>query len=198
MRNVSPSRSRKSSSAVAAPRKIRAAPLAVPMPRELLDATTTPDIVRVPARLVLAFDGTDPPGSAGFQKAIGALYGVAYTLRFARRDFKVAPLEGRWSEGWAWQLRMAVPGNVTEAEVAAAVRKKGADGVRLVRVPEQLAGRALHVGPYRDEERTFAQIHAAIAATGLQPARSHLEIYLGDPRRVAPARLKTVLLREVS
>jgi hypothetical protein len=58
-------------------------------------------------------------------------------------------------------------------------------------------GAFLHVGPYADEPQSFARIDAAIEAAGLRPARSHLELYLSDPRRTAPARLRTVLLREV-
>jgi len=58
-------------------------------------------------------------------------------------------------------------------------------------------GRALHVGPYADEPRTFARIDAALATAKRRPARAHLEVYLSDPRRTAPARLRTVLLREL-
>jgi hypothetical protein len=72
------------------------------MPSALLEATTAPDVVDVDGRAALAIDGAGPPEDPGFQEAMGALYGVAYGLKFARkpagRDFKIGPLEGRW---WA-------------------------------------------------------------------------------------------------
>lgn len=104
---------------------------------------------------------------------------------------------------------MAVPADVRAAELAAVVRaavaRKGgklegsaeAARVRIERIPRATLGRVLHVGPYADEPRSFARIAAEVAAAGLRPARAHLEIYLSDPRRTAPARLRTVLLREL-
>jgi hypothetical protein len=196
------------------------------MPSQLLDATTHADVVMVPARKVLAIEGEGAPAGELFQKAVGALYGVAYTLKFARKkaggaEFKIGPLEGRWwaalegtafmkapRDTWRWRLRMAMPDDVTKAEVAdaiaAATHKKGgklegsaeATTVSLERVPAQRVGRALHIGPFAEEGRTFDAIDRALADEGVKPAFSHLEVYLGDPRRTPPARLRTVLLHE--
>lgn len=197
------------------------------MPALLLEASEAADVVTVPTRTVLALDGAGPPAAAMFQAAIAAIYGVTYTLKFARKrvggDFRIGPLEGRWTsslvgeefvdappETWIWQLRMAVPADVTPAEVQAAIftathRRGGklegsqeATAVRLVALPAQRVGRALHVGPYAEEPRTFARIAAAVAAAGERPAFSHLEIYLGDPRRTRPEALRTVLVRELA
>ncbi len=196
------------------------------MPAVLLDATAEPDVVKVPGRTVLAIDGAGPPDGAPFQRSVGALYGAAYGLKFARKagggGFKIGPLEGRWwaegapetkgpppRETWRWRLRIAVPDGVRASELAEVVRvavsRKGgklegseeARRVRLERIPRARLGRVLHVGPYADEPRSLARMDSAVAAAGLRPARAHLEIYLSDPRRVAPARLRTVLLREV-
>lgn len=75
----------------------------------------------------------------------------------------------------------------------------------MVRIPARLVlaidgGRAHADGgrAHADEDRTFAQIHAVLAADGLQPAPSHVEVYLSDPRRTRPDRLETVLLRELA
>jgi hypothetical protein len=198
------------------------------MPTLLLDAVADPDVVRIPARTVLAIDGAGAPAGDGFQEALGALYGVTYTLKFARKreatsSFRVGALEGRWwaadeapahgkprPELWRWQLRLAVPDDVDETAVARAIeaattRKGGklegsaaARRVRAVRLPEQRVGRALHVGPYSAEAVTLACIDARLAVEGFTPARSHVEIYLGDPRRAAPEKLRTVLLREIA
>jgi hypothetical protein len=55
----------------------------------------------------------------------------------------------------------------------------------------------MHVGPYSEERPTIERLHAFIAAQGLRPRGAHHEIYLGDPRRADPARLKTVLRQPV-
>ena len=198
----------------------------LPMPALLFDATSRADVVTIPARKVLAFDGEGAPEGEAFQRAVGALYGIAYTLKFARKlsggdEFKIGPLEGRWwaalegtefvkapRDTWRWRLRIAVPDDVTKTEIAATIRaattKKGgklensvdAEKVFLERVPAARVGRALHIGPYAEEGRTLDAIGEALTGARLEPAFSHVEIYLSDPRRTAPARMKTVLLRE--
>jgi hypothetical protein len=55
----------------------------------------------------------------------------------------------------------------------------------------------LHVGPYAEERPTIERLHAAIAAAGLRPRGRHHELYLGDPRRSAPERLRTLIRQPV-
>jgi len=181
-----------------------AKPVSFPVPAVLLDAATTPDVVEVPARSAVAVVGAGPPEDPGFQRAVGALYGVAYALKFARkaggRDFKIGPLEGRWwADGaperglqaprhtWRWRLRIAVPDDVAESDVAAivhaAVTKKGgklegseeALRVALERIPVMRVGRILHVGPYATEPASFTRMEEALTAAGLRRARPHVE-----------------------
>lgn len=197
----------------------------LPMPEELLTATGAADVVAVPARTVAAIEGAGGPHGDEFGRSVGALYGVAYTLKFSRKpaggDFQIGPLEGRWwADGaasraapppidqWRWRLRIGVPDDVDEHALAdviqAATMKKGgklfgsaeARRVAIERVPAQTMGRILHLGPYADEPRSFAKIEEALAAARRTPAFPHLEIYLSDPRRTKPAKLKTVLLLE--
>ena len=194
----------------------------------LVKARATPEIVTVPERMALAIDGRGAPTGETFQQGLAALYGVAYALKFSRKKsgrgapFKVAALEGRWAaegcfdestippaECWTWRLRIAVPPDMTEEEVAAAVReattKKGgklegssvAGRVFLEGIPEGKCGRILHIGPYADEPHSFAVLAPVIAAAGLRPVRPHIEVYLSDPRRTSPEKLKTVLLKEL-
>jgi hypothetical protein len=197
------------------------------MPRVLWDATTTPDIVTVPTRSVLALDGAGAPEGETFQQSVGAMYGVAYTLKFARkkvggRDFKIGPLEARWwtappgrllpetpRTAWRWQLRMALPDDVTTGELArtidAATHKKGgklegsaqATRLVLVQLPSTRFGRALHIGPYSTEGQTLDRIIAAIGRAAEVAGTAHVEVYLSDPRRTKPEKLKTVLLLEL-
>jgi hypothetical protein len=196
------------------------------MPEVLYLAGPVADVVDIPARTALRIDGAGGPEQAAFGRSVGALYGVAYTLKFARKaagaDFKIGPLEGRWwaegaesrmavapRETWRWRVRIAVPDDVTPDEVAAvilaAIARKGgklegsedAMQVALERIPAQTVGRVLHVGPYADESASFEKIEAALAAAGRTGGMSHLEVYLSDPRRTRPEKLKTVLLLEL-
>jgi hypothetical protein len=183
-------------------------------------------IVEVPDMAFLMVDGRGDPGaSEAFEAAVQALYSAAYTLKFSlkktdpERDFKVAPLEGLWwgddptptladlqrdRESWNWTLMIAVPDAVTADEVTtaleAAARKKdlpAAPLLRLERFEEGLAAQIMHVGPYSEEAPTIEKLHEWVAAEGYELRGRHHEIYLGDPRRTAPERLKTVVRHPV-
>jgi hypothetical protein len=155
----------------------------------------------------------------------GLVYGLKFARKKSGRylAFKVAPLEGRWSadgwsdpsvvpppELWTWRLRITVPPDMNDGEIVEAIRatttKKGGKlesstvvkRVFLERIPETRCGRILHIGPYADEARSFAALGKTIEAAGLHSERPHIEVYLSDPRRVAPEKMKTVLFKEVS
>ena len=134
----------------------------VATPDALIKAKRHPDLVDVPARLVLALDGAGGPEEPGFASAIGVLYGVSYALRFARKKagkpvFKVGILEAEWwAEGddlpvlevparsaWRWRVQMCVPPDVGEKEVSAIVetvttkrggKLEGSDEARRIRL----------------------------------------------------------------
>ena len=183
-------------------------------------------IVEVPDLAFLMVDGRGDPGaSEAFEAAVQALYSAAYTLKFSlkktdpERDFKVAPLEGLWwtdeaaptmddlqrdRDAWNWTMMIAVPDAVTADEVTAAAgaaaRKReltAAPLIRLERLEEGLAAQIMHIGPYADEAPTIERLHEFVAAQGYELRGRHHEIYLGDPRRTAPARLKTVVRHAV-
>ncbi|HEY7401625.1 MAG TPA: GyrI-like domain-containing protein [Actinomycetota bacterium] len=194
--------------------------------RFLYAPPTHPVFVEVPALRYLAVDGAIPEGTAGpaadpeFGRAIGALYSVSYTLKFAMkpsgRDFVVMPLEGLfWTDGteklapggfgaMRWTLMMLMPPWITDDDVAQAVstlvdrgRLSGPSALRLVTLEEERAAQILHVGPYADESPTIEKLHAFIEEHGLEPRSKHHEIYLSDPNRTAPERLKTVIRQPV-
>ena len=200
----------------------------LPLPELLLNATTTPDVVTVPFRTVVCLDGQGAPEGDAFPRAIMAIYGTAYPLKFARKkrgrgDFKIGPLEARWwtddpvrrfpdtpRDTWRWQLRIAVPKDVTDREltqtIGAATQKKGGklEGnpdvarVRVAGLPATRYGRVLHVGPYATETESFERIVETLKAAGLAPGKAHSEVYLSDPRRIKPEKLRTVLLLELA
>ena len=185
-----------------------------------------PAIVEVPDLAFLMIDGRgDPNTSEAYADALQALYSVAYTLKLTvkkadpERDFKVAPLEGLWwtdegaptmddlqrdRDAWNWTMMIALPDAVTADEVTAAVeataRKRDlpvAPLIRLERLEEGLAAQIMHIGPYADEAPAIERLHEFVAAQGYELRGRHHEIYLGDPRRTAPERLKTVVRHPV-
>ncbi len=179
------------------------------------------DIVDVPAIQFLMIDGSgDPNENPAFQDAIQALYSLSYTLKFMMKvetgtDWAVMPLEGLFfgpggkpldlagvadKKSWQWTLMIAQPDEVTAEWLDAArklvVEKKGiasAANVRLERFAEGRSAQVLHIGPYAAEGPTIQRVHQAIAVAGGYPTGRHHEIYLGDPRRTAPEKLKTIV-----
>ena len=182
-----------------------------------------PELVRMPPLAYLMVDGTgDPNTSPDFAAAIGALYSLAYTAKFMLKkqrglDFRVMPLslrlhaedprmflEGRKQE-WNWTLMVALPSAVTATDLKAAreaarTKKNPSPALPLVRreaLREGLCAQVLHVGPYAAEKPTIEALHAFIAGQGLAFAGSHHEIYISDPNRTAPAKLKTIVRQPV-
>jgi len=151
-------------------------------------------------------------------------YELRFGLKAEGIEFTVAPLEALWwtddrpasvpsaatpAEAWHWRALMWQPDVVTpeqverfrlEAERKATAKKEPRPGlarIRFERWREGPSAQVLHIGPYDAEGPTIARLHEAIAARGLHPRGRHHEIYLGDPRRTAPERLKTVLRQPV-
>lgn len=180
-----------------------------------------PTFVDVPPMQFLMTDGDAKPGGEAFTAAVGALYSVAYTLKFEQKaggmDFTVMPLEGLFeggndpqallSEGpkkWRWTLMIRVPAQITADHVTRAkteaLRKKDLPGIGLVRLDELDEGHAaqmMHIGPYDVERPTIEKLHAFIAEHGMEPEGKHHEIYLSDPARTELDHLKTVIRQPV-
>ena len=80
---------------------------------------------------------------------------------------------------------------------AAAKKKLDFSAVELLRVDEGLCVQCMHTGPYDDEPATISAMCSFAAERGYAPdfseARQHHEIYLSDPRKCAPEKLKTVI-----
>jgi len=187
----------------------------------LYRATTTPQLVRVPQLRFLCLDGDgDPNTNPEFADAIQALYAVSYGARFAIKkaggpSYRVSPLEGLfWSAdpavfaggdkaAWSWRMMVRQPEEVDTGLVRRVVedvaRKRpatAAGDVRLVTWEEGPAAQVLHIGPYDAEAPTIARLHAFLADMGVTfdgRRHKHHEIYLGDPNRSAPEKLKTII-----
>jgi hypothetical protein len=187
----------------------------------LYRATTTPQLVQVPPLTFLCLDGHgDPNANPAYAAAVQALYSVSYAAKFAVKKgggpvFKVSALEGLWwaqdlstfltgdKSGWDWTMMIRQPDAVTAeliarlaGEVAATKSIPAAGELRLVCFEEGAAAQVLHVGPYATEAPTIARLHEFIRERGFTfdgHRQKHHEIYVGDPRRSAPGKLRTII-----
>jgi hypothetical protein len=171
--------------------------------------------------------GEAPGTSKGFEEAMQAIYGVTYTLKFMLKkrtvdpvDYPVMALEGLWwvedgvfdiavKDNWLYTLMTMQPEIITPglfAEGQAQVRKKrgsspALERLRLATFAEGLCVQTMHIGPYASEPATLERMAAFMVENGLRDrvglGGKHHEIYLGDPRRAAPEKLKTVLRHPV-
>lgn len=178
--------------------------------------------IDVPELRFVMVDGVgDPNTSPAYRRALEWLYSTSYAMKFAakntlERDYVVPPLEGLWwaddpqdfvrrnKDAWQWTMMIMVPDLVTDQMFAAAVQKAsqklGAtpSTFRLATRCEGHCLQTMHIGSYDEEGPTLMRLH-----DGIMPARNltfngpHHEIYIGDPRRAAKDRLKTVLRQPV-
>jgi hypothetical protein len=172
--------------------------------------------------------GMEPGNSPLFEENMQALYGVAYTLKFTLKkrakdpvDYPVMPLEGLWDardgkfdinvkDNWDYTLMIMVPDLITPAifkEALAQMQAKKGDlpvyaRLRLDSFEEGPCVQTMHLGPYATELETLEKMQAFMAENGFNDLMGnggkHHEIYLGDPRRAAPEKLKTVLRHPVA
>lgn len=182
-------------------------------------------IVDVPGTQYLVIDGHgDPNTSPAYAAALRALYPVAYKLKFSSkrdlgRDYVVMPLEGLWwsddmdsftasrdKSRWDWTMMIMVPDWTDQQMFDAAIEQAGAEDrparlsdIRLETLSEGRCVQTLHVGSFDDEVEVLARMHHEfIPDNGLRMTGKHHEIYLSDPRKVAPEKLRTILRQPVS
>ena len=180
-----------------------------------------PVVVKVPKMNFIMIDGKgDPNTSQEYIDAIQTLYPVAYTIKFTcknkyGKDFSVMPLEGLWwtenikdfdptdKSNWLWTSMIMQPEAVTEDIFNEAVMKvkekkapKSLDKLRFASYEEGRAAQVMYLGPYANEGPTILELHKFIKDQGgalNENNKHHHEIYLGDPRRTDPAKLKTII-----
>ncbi len=177
-----------------------------------------PQTVIVPEMSFLMVDGHgDPNRSSEYATAVQTLYTLSYTLKFMVKkaggaDYSVMPLEGLWwsedmsdfananKSNWDWTAMIMQPEYVNAALVGEALKAVGAKKpapvlapVRLAAFNEGLSAQIMYFGPYADEGPTIARLHQFIADSGRRLRGKHHEIYLGNPQRTAPEKLKTII-----
>ena len=182
--------------------------------------------VEVPSLQFAMISGVIEPGklpgeSVAFEQAMQALYGVAYTLKFMSKlrprnpiDYPVMALQAQWwvsrgsyldpKQPWKFNAMILQPDHITQHMFGEAVARAGEKRpnpalrrLKLRRFREGLCVQALHIGAYADEPRTLRKMEEFAAEQGLTYHGKHHEIYLGDPMRASPEKLRTVLRHPV-
>jgi hypothetical protein len=184
---------------------------------------TEPILLLVPPMKYFAISGTGDPNGPEFADVVGALYSLSYAIKMMPKsgvtppgyvDYTVFPLEGVWdiadvSQGFSannkdnlkYDAMIRQPDFVTDelaAETIAKVMAKKPNpqltNAVFKTVDDGLCVQILHIGTYDDEPRSFERIHEFCAFNGLERiGKTHREIYLSDPRKSAPDKLRTTL-----
>ncbi|HHU63751.1 MAG TPA: hypothetical protein GXZ32_06045 [Clostridiales bacterium] len=191
--------------------------------KELYMPKQKPQLVSVPEQKFFMIEGKGNPNSHEFQEKVAVLYSLAYAVRMMPKqgytpegyfEYTVYPLEGLWDlteEGrklntldkdeLLYTIMIRQPDFVTKqvADKAFEVARKKKphpllDEVVFDTTEDGLSVQILHIGPYDDEPLSFEKMKKFIEDNNLEiRTLRHREIYLSDPRKVEPAKLKTVL-----
>jgi len=183
-------------------------------------ARTNPQIVEFSEIPFLAIEGKGEPAGKTFAEAVQALYPLAFGVKNLckkdNKDFAVTKLEGLWwvksdkpaleipREEWYWKLLIRLPDFVNSEIVEKAkqevMKKKGIDEIKEIKFEKITEGKCiqvLHVGPYTTEPETIAKIRKMMEENNLTQNGPHHEIYLSDPRKTPPQKMKTILRQPV-
>ncbi|MCX6151350.1 MAG: GyrI-like domain-containing protein [Ignavibacteriales bacterium] len=185
-------------------------------------SSKAPEIVEVPAMNFFMIDGEgDPNTSQDYKDSIEALYTVSYTIKFSIKksalaiDYGVLPLEGLWwmddmnqfssanKNLWKWTSMIMQPELVTKEMVEKAIKEvekkktlPALSKIRFEKFNEGKCAQIMHIGPYAAEEPTIKSLHEFIKSNGGKfsgEKQKHHEIYLSDPRKSTPEKLKTII-----
>jgi hypothetical protein len=181
-------------------------------------------LLELPPMQFLMIDGEkDPNQNPEYSDAVGALYSVAYKLKFMVKkgplaiDYKVMPLEGLWWAenmaaftlenrlNWKWTMMIMQPDFITHAMFSEALENarskkdnKKLEQVRFESFSEGLCMQVFHQGPYGEGEiETIARLHRHIIDMGYALSGEHHEIYFNSPQKTAPENLKTIIRQPV-
>jgi hypothetical protein len=181
------------------------------------------EIIDIPKMSFFTIDGVGNPNGEEFAQVVGALYSLAYAIKMSPKkgtepagyfEYTVFPLEGVWDltdlgktmaeldkNQLVYRMMIRQPDFVTPAyaeQIILQVKKSKPnpklDGVRFETVAEGLCAQMMHLGPYDDEPASFELMEAFCKQNGYKRLeRKHREIYLSDPRKVEPQKMRTVL-----
>tara|TARA_R110000868_G_scaffold304437_3_gene564989 strand:+ start:9875 stop:10480 length:606 start_codon:yes stop_codon:yes gene_type:complete len=179
-------------------------------------AKQTPEIREYSENQFLSIEGKGEPAGVIFIESVKALYPLAYGVKKISKklgmDFGVPKLEGLWwvnsdkhaldvpRSEWHWKLMIRMPSFVNlefveEAKIEVIKKKKLelVKNIHLINLTEGTCVQALHVGPYSTEHHTIQKMEDLVLEKGLKIQGLHHEIYLSDPTKTSPEKLKTIL-----
>lgn len=178
-----------------------------------------PKFVELPKLNYLMIDGKGDPNTAReYKDAVETLFPVAYSIKFAIKkgieavDYSVMPLEGLWwveemtdfsierKDDWLWTAMIMQPDFVTGEHFNSALesveKKKNPPALNKIKFEEYAEGfsaQIMHIGPYAAEAPTIQKLHTFITNSNCDLRGKHHEIYLSDPRRADPSKMKTII-----
>ena len=133
------------------------------------------------------------------------------------KDYVVPPREGLWymddmskwsmqnKDEWQWTMMIRIPDFVTHTQIEKAIdiAKTTKNPVALKKLyikdyHEGLSVQLMHLGPYDTEAPNIEKMHTFAHKQGYERSGKHHEIYLSDPRKAKPDRMKTVLRQPIS
>lgn len=191
--------------------------------KELYLPRNQPTIIDVPAMKYFTIDGSGNPNSKRFKENIETLYALSYAIRMMPKkgltpdgyyEYTVFPLEGIWDldedgrklnylskDHFVYKLMIRQPDFVTEElfhNAMNSVKQKKPNlhlsNVKFELIEESLCVQVMHYGSYDNEPETFALMEQFCSQNNLKRVnKTHKEIYISDPRKTAPEKLKTVL-----
>ncbi|WP_229683210.1 GyrI-like domain-containing protein [Virgibacillus oceani] len=185
-----------------------------------------PEIVEVPKMPFFKISGSGDPNDEEFANAVVALYSLSYAVRMSYKsdevpagyyEYTVFPLEGVWDlldrskpptdkSNLKYTIMIRQPDFLTEKGferfLEQTKRKKTnpyLEKVRFEQAADGLSCQMMHLGSFDDEPESFERMETYCTEHGFtRTSKIHREIYLSDPRRTEPAKLKTVLRSPVS
>lgn len=180
-----------------------------------------PEIVQVPKMMFMMVDGSGDPNGEDFSRAVEALYSLCYAVKMSYKsddvpegyyEYTVFPLEGVWDlvdrtkpstdkSNYKYTLMIRQPDFLTKQDFQrfleqTKVKKPNPflESARFESVEEGMCCQMMHLGSYDDEPVSFSRMEAFCEENGyIRSSKLHREIYLSDPRRMKPEKLKTVL-----
>jgi hypothetical protein len=184
------------------------------------NAKTDPELIEFSEAQYLALEGVGAPGGKEFTEKVGALYPLAFGIKNiskkSGRDFGVPKLEGLWwvdsenpfievaREEWQWLLLIRLPKFITldqfeKAKIEVFNKKKLelVNDISFYKMTEGLCVQIMHIGPYATEHATIEKIVDFSLQNKLISNGLHHEIYISDPRKADPEKMKTILRQPV-
>jgi len=187
-------------------------------------ASQSPEILETEKYYYLTIEGQGDPNGQAFEDATEAIYSIAYGIKFICKgednDFSVPKMECEWwiagddqslfnqtpRDLWLWKIMIRMPDVVESDHFFRAVHQVKAKKANLKEINEAKFEtyeatkhvQILHLGSYDQEEATLSKLMEYMMKNDLKITGHHKEIYLSDPRRVAPEKLKTIIRYPVS